>query len=212
MQHTITKEAYSFDELDNRAKERARDWFREGALDYDWWDCIYDDAATIADILGINLRQKPVKLMNGSTRYDPCIWFSGFSSQGDGACFEGSYSYVKGCKAKIRDHAPQDKELARIANNLTAVQRQHFYRLEANVKHRGHYYHSRCTEIDVFDREDNYRDIGNAEATIAELLRDFMNWIYRQLEQEYEWRMADTQIDDDIRAEKYEFNKDGTTI
>lgn len=210
MPHTITKEAHSFDELDDRAKERARDWFR--ALDYDWWDCIYDDAATIADILGIHLQQKPVKLMNGNTRYDPCIWFSGFSSQGDGACFEGSYSYAKGCKARIRDHAPQDKELARIANELTAVQRQHFYRLEANVKHRGHYYHSRCTEIDVFDREDNYRDIGDAEETIAELLRDFMNWIYRQLEQEYEWRMADAQIDDDIRANNYEFNKDGTTV
>lgn len=206
---TITKEVYAFDELDNRAKERARAWFREGALDYDWWYAVYDDAAQCAEILGINLQQKPVKLMNGTTRYDPCIWFSGFSSQGDGACFEGSYSYAKGCRTKIREHAPEDTKLARIADELTVVQRRHFYRLQATVKHRGHYYHSRCTDIKVYDREDNYRDIDDAAEEVAELLRDFMDWIYRQLEAEYYWLLADEQVDDSIRANEYEFTEDG---
>ena len=35
MPYTITKEAYSFAELSDRAKERARDWYRQGNLDYD---------------------------------------------------------------------------------------------------------------------------------------------------------------------------------
>ena len=30
-----------------RDKERARDWWREGALHYDWWECAYEDAAEI---------------------------------------------------------------------------------------------------------------------------------------------------------------------
>ena len=38
---------YQFDELNEKAKEHARDWYRQGALDYDWWDYIYDDAETI---------------------------------------------------------------------------------------------------------------------------------------------------------------------
>jgi hypothetical protein len=33
---TIEIEVYSFDELDDRAKERARAWWRDG-LDYPWW-------------------------------------------------------------------------------------------------------------------------------------------------------------------------------
>ena len=35
---------YNFNELSDRAKDTARDWWRQGALSYDWWDFIYDDA------------------------------------------------------------------------------------------------------------------------------------------------------------------------
>jgi hypothetical protein len=38
---------YKFDELSDKAKDRARDWWIQGALQYDWWDCIFDDAAGI---------------------------------------------------------------------------------------------------------------------------------------------------------------------
>lgn len=38
---------YQFDELDNKAKERAREWYRAGALDYDWWESVYEDAAQV---------------------------------------------------------------------------------------------------------------------------------------------------------------------
>jgi hypothetical protein len=38
---------YKFDELSDKAKDRARDWWRQGALDYDWWECIYHNAERI---------------------------------------------------------------------------------------------------------------------------------------------------------------------
>lgn len=44
---TKTYTIYQFDELSESAKECARDWYREGALDYEWWDFVYDDAARI---------------------------------------------------------------------------------------------------------------------------------------------------------------------
>lgn len=47
---------YTFDELTDKAKERARDWYREHALDYDWYDCTYEDAKTIGlEITGFDL-------------------------------------------------------------------------------------------------------------------------------------------------------------
>ena len=91
---------------------------------------VYEDAAQCGKILGIDLNTKPVKLMGGGTRYDPCIWFSGFASQGDGACFDGTYAYAKGAVKAIRAHAPEDKELHRIADELQAIQRRYFYRIE----------------------------------------------------------------------------------
>lgn len=36
---------YQFDELNDEAKEKAREWYRSGALDYKWWESTYEDAA-----------------------------------------------------------------------------------------------------------------------------------------------------------------------
>jgi hypothetical protein len=44
---TIITIVYEFDELNDTAKERARHWYREVALDYDWWEYVYEDAAQI---------------------------------------------------------------------------------------------------------------------------------------------------------------------
>lgn len=46
MKEIITK-VYEYNELSDKAKEKARNWYREGALDYDWWDSTYEDAANI---------------------------------------------------------------------------------------------------------------------------------------------------------------------
>ena len=44
---TIVRELYQFDELSDTAKEKARDRYRESGLDYEWWECTYEDAKTI---------------------------------------------------------------------------------------------------------------------------------------------------------------------
>lgn len=53
---TIATTVYEFGELSDAAKEKAREWYREGALDYEWWDSTYEDAATIGlKITGFDL-------------------------------------------------------------------------------------------------------------------------------------------------------------
>jgi hypothetical protein len=47
MPRKIEVTVYKFNELKSRAKEKARDWYREGALDYEWWDGTYEDAKNI---------------------------------------------------------------------------------------------------------------------------------------------------------------------
>lgn len=205
MPHTITKLVYKFDELEPQAKETARQWFRDGQLDYDWYDFIYEDAERIAAILGIELDRKPRN--NPKAHAEPAIWFSGFYSQGDGACFDGRYSYAKGAPKAIRAYAPTDTELHRIADELQSVQRKNWYKLTATTKHRGHYYHSGCMAVDV-DGAHN----GDNEEILIVLLRDFADWIYRALEKECEWLQADEQVDDSIRANEYEFDESGNIV
>lgn len=207
---TIEKTVFKFSELDESAQSKALDYFRESACADSWWhESIYEDCKTIFDILGIH-SERPVKLMNGKTRYEPAIWFSGFYSQGDGACFEGSYSYAKNASKRIREHAPQDSELHRIADELTALQRKAFYSLTVKVAHRGHYYHSGCTSIDVEDSRRSYGDCDESTAeSVAQALRDLMDWIYSSLETEYEYQTSDEVIAESIEANDYEFDESG---
>lgn len=44
---TIETRVYEFTELSDSAKDKARGWYREHALDYDWWEGTYEDAANI---------------------------------------------------------------------------------------------------------------------------------------------------------------------
>jgi hypothetical protein len=63
--------------------------------------------------------------------------------------------------------------------------------------------------VDVSHADDRYRDIGTAEDDIRDELRAFADWIYSQLENEYDYIQADEQVDESIRANEYEFTADG---
>jgi hypothetical protein len=210
MPRTILKEVYQFNELDDRAKERARKWWRSCTESDDIAD--YDDWTSIAEILGIEFDQHPIKLMGGGTRYEPAIGWSGFYSQGDGAHFEGRYSYAKDAPRKIRAYAGQDKTLHSIADNLRDIQRRHFYRLEARIKHRGHYQHEYCTDIDVTDSRTGNDVDADTHDSISEELRRFMQWIYRQLEAQYEYVNSDENVDASILCNEYEFDEHGRCV
>lgn len=198
-----TRTLYTFDELSDAAKEKAREWYRQHAMDYEWWDGVYETAQTGGAMLGIDMNHKGK---------NPCIWFSGFSSQGDGAYFEGTYRYKKGWRAALlHEFGPGDTltELLRIGAALQRAQQPYLYQLVATCEHRGHYNHSGCMVVDVEHSEHRYRDIGVAEDDVRDTLRDFADWIYKSLEAEYDWLNGDEQVDESIKANEYEFTEDG---
>ena len=173
MPQVIATTVCRIDELPEGAKDRARAWYREGGFDHDWYDTVYEDFQRIAEILGIRLKTRTTRLVGGRTREDPCIWFSGFWSQGDGACWEGTYSHRKSAAADLRAYAPQDKTLHRIAETLQAAQQQNFYQLRAEVTHRGNYYHAFSMAIDVTrDCPVSQELAGDAEAIVVGALRN----------------------------------------
>ena len=209
MPHTKCKTVYFFNELSDRAKETARDWYRNGALDYDWWDCTFDDAKTCLALLGFTVDK---------------IFFSGFSSQGDGACFEGSWSAADVKPGEIQKHAPSDTELHRIESELRAPALA-FPNASLAVKQRGHYNHEHCTAFTTdlgIDRDDEEHSAEEWDAISAkdreheealeELSRDAMRWIYRQLENEHDYLNSDEQVDELIEGNEYEFTEEGRRV
>lgn len=179
---------YTFDELSESAKERARNWWREGAFDYEWYEHVYTDATDCLALAGFEVEK---------------IWFSGFASQGDGACFDGTWNAARAQPVKaMKAHAPMDKALHRIAAEMRRIAKSDknaFMR----VRHSGHYYHSGCTSFEIDARTQEL------DESIREAARSAMDWIYRQLEAEYEYQSADEQVDDNIRANEYTFDENG---
>lgn len=192
---TETIKILKFDELSDKAKEVARNWYRESSSDDQWWDCVFEDSKEVAKLIGIDIVD---------------IYFSGFSSQGDGACFTGSYKYLKGSVKSVKDYAPNEQEVHRIALALQKAQQPYLYQLEATSTHYGRYNHSGCMNVEVSHSESLYRDIGDSEDDIRTALRDFADWIYKKLEDDYNYQNADDQVDESITANEYEFHEDGT--
>lgn len=210
MPQTIETTVYYLTELSDTAKDKARAWYRQGAFDFDWYDSVYEDFERICIILGITLKTRPVRLYGGGTRQDPCIWFSGFWSQGDGASFEGSYSYVKGAHVSIRNYAPQDTQLHAIADRLRDLQRRNFYQLYADISQSGRYCHEYTMSVTA-ERDHPYHPAmtDDADAILTEAFRDLARWLYRQLEKEYEFQTSDAEVDEAILANEYTFTEVG---
>ena len=112
--------------------------------------------------------------------------------------------------ARIREYAPQDTELHRIADALQAVQRRNFYQLRAEATHRGHYYHEYCMAISVERDNPSWQDMtADAEEGVIEALRDLARWLFRQLEREYDYLSSDDVVDETIVANGYTFTEAG---
>lgn len=210
MSRQITKTVYTFEELSDDAKENARAWYRQQVFsDSNDWDHVIDDAVECARIIGIDISSHPVKTFGGSTVQEPDVQFSGFSSQGDGALFEGRYAYAKGGLKAIKSYAPQDAELHRIAKALQDTQRKRFYKLTASCVQRGRYTNSSSMSVTVDHPDYLFRSVVDAEEEIRESLRSFADWIYRQLEKEYEYQNSNESVDENIIANGYEFDEEG---
>lgn len=98
--------------------DKHRDWNVEHS---DWYDCVYSGFIEDMKAIGIDATK---------------MYFSGFWSQGDGACFEGS---VEDWDLFLGSLGYTDKVLTQHAMD-------HF---RFSVKHSGHYYHENCTSFDT---------------------------------------------------------------
>lgn len=128
---TITKtyKIYSFDELSQEAKDKARqDW--NDSEDYPF---LTDD---LREYIHEELKELGFTVEGVSTSENPSInpYYSLSYSQGDGLMFEGTVTDKKG-------------------NSYT-------------IKHSGHYYHERSTQIEGVDKNGNEIDTEDFEENI----------------------------------------------
>lgn len=203
---TIEVKIYQFHELSDAAKEKARDWYREGIELHT--DAVFEPAESAAKLLGITFAQRSIPLMNGKTRSESDIRYSGFSSQGDGASFVGTYEYRKDAPQAVRAEFPEDTVLHRIADELEALQAAHDGdTISARVSQSGRYVHKYTMFADVSVGDEDGND--HTTNSLLRTMRDFAQWIYDYLFDEWEYQLSDEAVDDSITANEYEFLSTG---
>lgn len=144
---TIKVKNYS--ELDLETRAKVLDKYRHINVDDDWYEHIYEAFKEKAE--GFEVSK---------------IYFSGFSSQGDGAMFEGRYLLDEGYW---------------------------------EVRHRGHYYHAYSRNVNTDLPEEQ-------EKLIDQQYLELCHWLYKELEQAYDYLTSDEMVAETLVANDYHFD------
>lgn len=199
IEKTVT--LFTFDELEGRAKDRARETLQRFATEDSFWhEGVTDDAKECAKLAGFDIDR---------------VMFTGFWSQGDGACFEGAWDADSVDMDTPADDLPEPYRAAILEARQLSGRIPEGWRVWARSKHRGRYYHERsmevCTEWTWHGPEECEPDEFpfDIEEELDALFSSFASAIYAALEREYDWRTDDEQLSEDAAANGYEFTEEG---
>lgn len=181
-QETIVKTYLTFDELDAGQKAKALDKYRDWNVGHEWSEHMIEDRTKILECLGF----RKVR-----------IEFSGFSCQGDGACFTGQFDVPK-TKQELKKRIKAVKDFAPNFDlhgfGMLTVAGDDDLTLEV-YKHAMHLYsHSGTVTTD--------------DEQVTAFVRDFCNQFYKDLESEYQYLTSDEQVAESLIANEMEFDLD----
>jgi hypothetical protein len=198
-----------YKELSDEAKEQAFKRHQEYAQsnDYYWWESTQEYWAEKLEGLGIY------------TATDS-MHFSGFGSQGDGACFTGSINL----KEFLEAHPDLKKEhvnlyMAVVPFDTRGAACEYFdIELTRVLGIKSSYSHENTVQLgswdlnilpeyDTEDGEDYERLIIDAEADIEWQCREYMKELYKDLEKEYEYMQSMECFLEEVDYK--DFNEDG---
>lgn len=187
---------YTLSELSPEAARAAYErWLEDGGYDFDSQYTI-DDMIECGATIGINVDN---------------IYYSGFSNQGDGACFVGSYKFKPDWKDTLENFCPGYTQLSSLGERLEKVYEE-FGKLYVTVYKTNHHYdHENTVGFDV-QSDDEEISIWAAHDTLEEILKDFMHEIYRRLEEEYTWTNSLEFFQEMAEANEFYFTEDGKML
>jgi hypothetical protein len=190
---TVEIKVFNIKELSEKAKQKAIDDNRDWNVEYiQWWDCIYEEFKEKAEEKGFS---------------DPKIWFSGFCSQGDGACFDAEIDLNElinwvADKNKYKHLIPFIEEgtiSASIGKTSYANHYNHERTRYVELEHP--FYSERCPR--------SFKLCSELQEELEEIRYDLSRELYRALEKEYEYLTSDELIEERLEINEVQFTEDG---
>ena len=191
----IEKKVYSFEDLAQNEELKKNVLAKHQDINIDsciWYECIIEDQKERLNNLGF---------------LDSEIFFSGFCSQGDGACFE--------CKSF-------DIDKLLISTNFTEKQKKIIKKvddlgcLEMTISKNNygyHYSHEKTRYFTAYFTGEHKRIqalISDFDKQIEQLRLNASGEIYSKLDQQYYFLQEEKQILETLECNEYEFNIDGS--
>jgi hypothetical protein len=187
----IEIEAYEFSELSENAKNKVRQWYIE--TNYDWDSCTLDYWKDKLESLGVQ---------------EPKILYSGFWSQGDGACFTCSGMEVE----KFLERPLTRKERWILDNCMVN---------NIKIVHSDRYFHEKSTDTELHYNFPDYvsnqweeldKTFDNTTTDIEHKRLSLCREIYNDLKSEYEYATSDQAILEACDSNKWFFTKKGEIL
>lgn len=187
--------------------DKHRDWNVDGG--YDWWEAVYEQFIEAMKEVGIEVDTRTERTHKGKTFESPAICFSGFWSQGDGACFNGRVA---------------DWNLVLTLHDFPMLleHREYFDTMEFRWYTHGNYCHEHTLE---FTDNDSYPVFITAEhenllraaaahqledelalewerfkETYEEVVKSYCRKLYSSLEEEYDYLTSDACVLESLSA------------
>ena len=174
---------YSFAELSDDAKERALNAFRCSNVEFNWYEDTFDTIRTAGKLLGLDIDR---------INFDADLY----------CIFDAHYRYVRGASAAVCKDFSWADDLHKIASELQALQKRHFYSLSCTVTKGRSMNRYRCFR---FGEDYECEELGD-------IIDDFAHWARILLREEYEYLTSDEAVKEMIEANEYEFDEGGKLV
>lgn len=196
MSKIIEETVYTIDELKDQFPEVYQKVIEKNSdinTDFNWYDFIEADYIEQLEKIGF---------------YDVKIYFSGFCSQGDGACFEGKWYKDRADLNKVdleEIYSPEIKNLYYSLLDLTNSYIDGCFSLTTS----GRYCHENTMSIDGETCTENGESVEFDFDNILEECKNIAREIYKSLKHDYEDAISESSILETLQCNEYYFDLSG---
>ncbi len=214
---TIEQTEFPLDQLSPRAFDRAYEEWRADYHHWDWWESVYEMKIEDGKARGFEIQN---------------INFSGFCSQGDGACWQGYILLPEFLDwADTQDPHPLGKHQS---NLLRAAAENKLLETSVKVASTGNACHEYTmglyygltvdTVPDTLDKGffagmdgQAFEDLitphmGEIETALLEAARDYAREIYKALEEEHEYLTSEESFREQAESNEWLFTEEGEMV
>lgn len=205
---TITLKLYSFNELDKEAKGKALTTYRDLNVNFDWWDDEFEDFIELCSYMGIAVIKDKIS-------------FRGFYSQGDGSGFSASVDIPKLITAiqnqEWKDYAPIQEfpfTAPEVDRRVLTLLKKGILPQEPQIIGRSRQY-GVVVDLGVYVINENrqhdnvFEELDKLEEWLRQIADTLNRYLYKTLENQYEFLCSDTAIKESILNNEYLFTADG---